>query len=142
MIVLDTNVLSELLTPAPTAAVEEWLAAQPPTSIFTTTVTEAEILYGVRLLPDGRRRRDLEAAVVPIFREDLAGRILPFDGDAAAVYAIIAVERRKIGRPISQFDAQIAAITRSRGAMLATRNVADFADTGITIINPWDHRFS
>ncbi|WP_081161413.1 type II toxin-antitoxin system VapC family toxin [Ensifer aridi] len=140
MIILDTNVLSELLTPSPSVAVEAWLAEQPPTSVFTTTVTEAEILYELRLLPDGRRRRDLEGAIVPIFREDLAGRILPFDSEAAEAYATLAVERRKAGRPISQFDAQIAAIARSRGAALATRNVADFEGTGIAIINPWNHQ--
>ncbi len=84
--------------------------------MFTTTVTEAEILYGLRLLLDGRRRRDLEAVIVPIFREDFAGRILPFDSEAANAYAKLAAERRKPGRPISQFDAQIAAIARSRGA--------------------------
>ncbi|WFU51095.1 type II toxin-antitoxin system VapC family toxin [Sinorhizobium terangae] len=140
MIILDTNVLSELLTPSPSAAVEAWLADQPPTSVFTTTVTEAEILCGLRLLSDGRRRRNLEGAIVPIFREDLAGRILPFDSEAADAYATLAVERRTAGRPISQFDAQIAAIARSRGAALATRNVADFEGTGIAIINPWNHQ--
>jgi len=142
VIILDTNVLSELLTPAPSVTVEAWLAEQPPTSVFITTVTEAEILYGLRLLPDGRRRRDLEAAIVPILREDFAGRILPFDSEAADAYAKLAAERRKAGRPISQFDAQIAAIARSRGAALATRNVADFEGTGIAIINPWDHQLS
>ncbi|ACP22440.1 hypothetical protein NGR_b09870 (plasmid) [Sinorhizobium fredii NGR234] len=89
-----------LLTPAPSAAVEAWLAEQPPTAVFTTTVTEAEIFYGLRLLPDGRRRRDLEAAIVPIFREDLAGRILPFDSEAAHAYATLAADRRKTGRPV------------------------------------------
>jgi toxin FitB len=140
VIILDTNVLSELLAPAPSVSVETWLADQPPTSVFTTTITEAEILYGVRLMADGRRRRALEAAIVAIFREDLAGRILPFDSEAADAYASIAVQRRKAGRPISQFDAQIAAITLSRGAVLATRNVDDFVDTGVAIINPWNHR--
>ncbi|GEO84673.1 MULTISPECIES: type II toxin-antitoxin system VapC family toxin [Alphaproteobacteria] len=140
MIVLDTNVLSELLAPAPAPAVVAWLAAQPAASVFTTAVTEAEILYGLALLPEGRRRRALEAAVKPIFTEDLAGRVLAFDRDAAESYAAIAAHRRAIGRPISQFDAQIAAIAVSRGASVATRNVADFAETGAVIINPWDHR--
>jgi predicted nucleic acid-binding protein len=137
MIVLDTNVLSELLAPRPTQAVIDWLAKQSPASVFTTAITEAEILYGLRLLPDGRRRRDLEAAIVPIFRDDLAGRVLPFDTEAADAYAQIAVTRRQAGRPISQFDAQIAAIAVSRGADLATRNVGDFADTGVRIVDPW-----
>ncbi|MGG7535840.1 type II toxin-antitoxin system VapC family toxin [Rhizobium sp. 12,4] len=140
MIILDTNVVSELLTPAPTAAVIDWLGAQHPSSVFTTAVTEAEILYSLRLLPPGRRRSDLEAAVLPIFNEDFSSRVLPFDRDAADVYAIIATDRRKAGRPISQFDAQVAAITISRGASLATRNVSDFEGSGLQIINPWKYR--
>lgn len=137
MIVLDTNVISELLAPEPDISVMTWLSAQAPRSIFTTTITEAEILYGVRLLPEGRRRRDLEAAIQPIFSIDLAGRILPFDSDAAHAYCDIAAGRREAGRPISQFDAQIAAITRSRGCVLATRNTADFEGTGISLVDPW-----
>ena len=137
MIVLDTNVISELLTPKPDASVAAWLAAQAPPSIFTTTITEAEILYGVRLLPEGRRRRELESAVWPIFSTDLAGRILPFDSDAARAYGDLAAARRAAGRPISQFDAQIAAITRSRGCVLATRNTADFEGAGIALFDPW-----
>lgn len=140
MIVLDTNVISELLLPRPTPSVVDWLAEQHAGAIFTTAITEAEILYGIRLLPDGRRRRDLEAAILPIFSEDLAGRVLPFDREAADVYGAIATDRRKIGRPISQFDAQIAAITLSRGAALATRNVYDFESLGLSIINPWTFR--
>ncbi|MBW8301491.1 MAG: type II toxin-antitoxin system VapC family toxin [Hydrogenophaga sp.] len=140
MIVLDTNVLSELLAPSPSPAVVAWLAAQPAAAVFTTAVTEAEILYGLALLPDGRRRQALEAAVRPIFSEDLAGRVLAFDREAAASYAAIAARRRALGRPISQFDAQIAAIAVSRGASIATRNVADFAETGALVINPWEFR--
>lgn len=105
MIILDTNVLSELLAPSPVPAVLAWLAAQPAPAVFTTAVTEAEILYGLALLPEGRRRQALEAAVRPIFAEDLAGRVLAFDSDAAKSYATIAAHRRAIGRPISQFDA-------------------------------------
>ncbi|MBX4924372.1 type II toxin-antitoxin system VapC family toxin [Rhizobium binae] len=140
MILLDTNVISELLTPSPNAAVIDWLARQHPSSIFTTAVTEAEILYGLRLLPEGRRRRDLEAAILPIFSEDFGGRVLPFDRDASNVYAKIASDRRKAGRPISQFDAQIAAIAISRGASLATRNVSDFTDINLQIVNPWKNK--
>lgn len=140
MIVLDTNVLSELLAPSPSPAVVAWLAAQHAAAVFTTAVTEAEILYGLALLPDGRRRQALEAAVRPIFSEDLAGRVLAFDREAAESYAVIAARRRAIGRPISQFDAQIAAIAVSRGASIATRNVADFAETGAPVINPWEFR--
>jgi len=140
MIVLDTNIISELLLPAPEPVVVHWLAQQPSAAIFTTTITEAEILYGVRLLPDGRRRRDLEAAILPIFAQDLAGRVLPFDREAADIYSVIATERRRAGRPISQFDAQIASIALSRGASLATRNVSDFEGVGLTIVNPWTSR--
>ncbi len=136
MIILDTNVLSELLLPSPNPVVVDWLAEQTPASVFTTSITEAEILYGLRLLPEGRRR-ELEAAILPIFREDLAGRVLSFDRDAADIYATIATARRTAGRPISQFDAQIAAITLSRGASLATRNEADFQEIGLEVINPW-----
>lgn len=137
MIVLDTNVLSELLRPEPDGAVEAWLAAQQSASIFTTTVTEAEIRYGVRLLPNGKRRGDLEAAIAATFVEDFAGRILPFDSAAALAYAEIASARRAAGRPISQFDAQIAAITLSRGASLATRNISDFEGVGLRLVDPW-----
>lgn len=137
MIVLDTNVISELLAPRPDRSVEAWIAAQAPASIFTTTVTEAEILYGVRLLPQGKRRRELEAAITPIFAVDLFGRVLPFDSDAATAYAELATARRQAGRPISQFDAQIAGIVRSRGCTLATRNVSDFEGAGIDLVNPW-----
>lgn len=139
MIVLDTNVISELFLLRPSSAVESWVADQPTASLFTTTVTEAEILYGVRLLPDGKRRRDLLAAIEPIFWEDFVGRVLPFDREAADAYATLAVERRQSGRPISQFDAQIAGIALSRGAAVATRNVADFEGIGLTIIDPWTY---
>jgi toxin FitB len=137
MIVLDTNVISELMRPAPEARVEHWLAAQPTASVFTTTITQAEILYGVALLPEGQRKTELEEAVLEMFREELAERVLPFDAAAARAYATIAADRRRAGRPISQFDAQIAAICRSRGATLATRNMADFDGCGIAKVDPW-----
>ncbi len=97
VIILDTNVLPELLAPAPSVAVETWLAEQQTAAEFTTTVTEAELFYGLRLMPDGRRRQELEAAIVPIFREDLAGRILPFGSEAADAFGCIAARRRKLG---------------------------------------------
>jgi toxin FitB len=137
MIVLDTNVISELLKPAPNPTVEAWLAQYPSASVFTTAITQAEVLHGVRLLTDGKRRRELETAIIPIFSQDFAGRILPFDGDAADAYANIVTAHRRAGRPISQFDAQIGAITLSRGSSLATRDVDDFAGIGISIVNPW-----
>ncbi len=137
MIVLDTNVLSEALRPSPEPTVLVWLAKQPRASMFTTTVTEGEVLYGIRLLADGKRRRGLWDAAKRIFSEDFAGQVLSFDGDAADMYAEIAASRRLAGKPISQFDAMIAAMTRSRGATLATRNAKDFEDCGIDVINPW-----
>jgi len=137
MIVLDTNVLSELLRPAPEPRVTAWLEEQSPASVFTSAVTQGEILYGVRLLPDSPRRRKLWEAALTIFIEDFDGRVLSFDGDAAVAYAEISSLRRAAGRPISQFDAIIAAITRSHGAVLATRNEKDFEGCGIDLINPW-----
>ena len=113
------------------------METQPSTSLFTTTICEAEILYGVALLPAGRRRVALEQAVTAIFGEELAGRVLSFDRAAASAFAEISARRRRLGRPISQFDAQIAAIALSQGADVATRNVGDFADCGIGVIDPW-----
>jgi predicted nucleic acid-binding protein len=138
MIVLDTNVISEILRPAPDARTMAWLEAQQRSALFTTTVTRAELLYGVRLLQDSRRKERLAEAALAIFTEDLAGRVLSFDGDAADAYAQIAAARKTAGKPISQFDAMIAAIARSRGAHLATRNVKDFVDCGIQVIDPWN----
>lgn len=138
MIVLDTNVLSELMRPAPSVTVLRWVAGYPAASLFTTAVTQAEILFGLALLPEGRRRSDLLAATKQMFAEDFAGRVLPFDTVAATAFALIAAGRRQKGRPTSVFDAQIAAIASSRGAALATRNVADFVECGLSIVNPWE----
>jgi predicted nucleic acid-binding protein len=137
MIVLDTNVLSEALRPTPEPCVLEWLANQPRASLFTTAVTRGEILYGIRLLSDGKRRRGLWGAAKNIFDEDLAGHVLSFDSEAADVYSEIAAARRTAGKPISQFDAMIVAMARSRGASLATRNVKHFDGCGTDIIDPW-----
>jgi len=137
MIVLDTNVLSEALRLVPDPPVLHWLTNQPRRSLFTTTVTQGEVLYGIRVLSDGKRRRGLWDAAAKIFSEDFAGQVLSFDSDAANVYAEIAALRRMSGEPISQFDAMIAAMARSRGASLATRNVKDFEDCGVDVVNPW-----
>ncbi|MBI4194540.1 MAG: type II toxin-antitoxin system VapC family toxin [Betaproteobacteria bacterium] len=138
MILLDTNVVSELMKPAPAESVARWMAAQPATSVYTSSITEAEILLGVMLLPAGRRRNAIQAAAEAMFAEDFAGRILAFGSDAARLYARIGMERRRAGRPISHFDAQIAATARSAGASIATRNVADFDGCGVKVINPWE----
>lgn len=137
MIVLDTNVLSEVLRPVPEPSVLVWLANQPRASLFTTTITRGEILYGIRLLSDGKRRRGLWDAAMKIFDEDLADQVLSFDSDSADMYAEIAASRREAGKPISQFDAMIVAMARSRGASLATRNAKDFENCGADIVNPW-----
>lgn len=137
MIILDTNVLSEILRPAPEPRVVEWLSEQPRASVFTTTITRGEILYGIRVLPAGKRRDGLWNAAMKIFDVDLDGQVLSFDSVAAADYAEISAARRAAGRPIAQFDAQIAGITLSRGAQLATRNVKDFDACGFELINPW-----
>ncbi len=137
MIVLGTNVLSELMREVPDELVVRWMDTHPNTSLFTTTVTQAEILCGVSVLPAGKREQGLTAAVGAMFEQDFRGRVLPFDGPAAATFAAICVARTRLGRPISQFDAQIAAIARSRGAALATRNTLDFDECGIRVIDPW-----
>ena len=137
MIVLDTNVVSELMKPAPDETVTDWIASQPAPSLYTTSITQAEILHGIALLPSGKRRDALDAAAEAMFREDFGGRILPFSSDAARPYARIAAERRGAGRPISRFDAQIAAIASSMGAAIATRDAADYQGCGVKIINPW-----
>jgi predicted nucleic acid-binding protein len=105
--------------------------------LFTTTITQAEILYGLEVMPKGKRRAALQLAIEAILEEDFADRILPFDSDAARVFPKIAGSRRASGRPMAQWDAQIAAIARSRGAALATRNSNDFEHCGIRVIDPW-----
>lgn len=137
MIVLDTNVLSELMWPKPSARVAAWVDEQPPSDLFTTAITQAEIFYGIELLAKGKRRDALLEAAEAMFTEDFAGRVLAFESDAAHHFARIAAHRRAIGRPISHADAQIAAIARAHGATLATGNGPDFADCTVTVIDPW-----
>jgi len=137
MIILDTNVLSDLMRPFPTPEVVRWLATHPASSLFTTTITQAEILYGLELMPKGKRRAALQNIIESMFEDDFGDRILPFDSDAARVFAKIAADRRIAGRPISQLDAQIASIARSCGAVVATHNAGDFEYCGIHVLNPW-----
>ena len=139
MIVLDTNVVSELMRTTPEPEVLAWLDDQPTSTLFVTTITEAEILTGIAILPDGGRRRGLTAAVERAFGILFAGRILSFDSAAAHAYASIAAARHATGNPISQADCQISAVARSRGASVATRDVKGFRDCGIEVINPWQH---
>ena len=137
MIVLDTNVLSEALKPTPSQTVLGWLAAQKPSAVFTTTITQAELLYGVEVLPPSKRRVKLLSAVERILNEEFERRILPFDEGAAREFARIVATRHAAGRPISQLDAMIAAIARSHHAAVATRNTSDFNRCGIQVMNPW-----
>ena len=137
MIILDTNVLSELMRPKPSSRVAAWIAQQSLADLFTTAITEAEIFYGIELLAKGKRRDGLLAAAEGMFTEDFAGRVLAFERDAAQHFAKIAAHRRALGRPISHADAQIASIVRAHGAKLATGNGPDFAECGIVVIDPW-----
>ncbi len=137
MIVLDTNVLSELMKPQPSASVVAWIAQQPAAELFTTAITESEIFYGIELLARGKRRDGLLAAAEGMFNEDFAGRVLAFESDAARHFAGIAAHRRALGRPISHADAQIAAIARAHRAELATANGPDIADCSVALIDPW-----
>jgi predicted nucleic acid-binding protein len=137
MIILDTNVVSELIRRAPSPAVLKKVMGFPSDDIYTTVITEAEIRLGLAILPRGRKRTALQMQVDLILKEDFAGRILPFDSEAAQAYAKLVAERRTAGRPISLFDAQIAAIVQTRGAVLITRNARDFQGGRFEVINPW-----
>ena len=137
MHVIDTNVASELMRPAPTPAVAAWIAARDARELHLTAVTEAELRYGVAILPAGKRRDALEAAMARWLDLGFRDRVLPFDSGAARDYAAIAAHRRDAGRPIGEADCQIAAICRSRGAVLVTRNVRDFAPFGVPTLDPF-----
>jgi toxin FitB len=135
-IVLDTNVVSELMGAAPDAHVEGWVRGVPPAMVYTTSVTLAEVRFGIARLPAGRRRALLADAADDVFGA-FADRVLPFDAAAAVQYADVVIEREHAGAPIAGFDAQIAAICRSRGAALATRNTDDFSRLGLDLFDPW-----
>jgi predicted nucleic acid-binding protein len=138
MIILDTNVLSELMKPTPSARVVAWAEKQSVSELFTTTITEAEIFYGIAILGKGKRSEGLLAAAEAMFTEDFRGRIFGFESGAARDFSRIAAHRSDLGKPIGHADAQIAAITRVHGAKRATRSVRNFVDCGIrNVINPW-----
>ena len=137
MIILDTNVVSEFMTSPPASAVLNWLNAQETTSLFLTTITIAEIGFGLRTMPKGRRRDLLTERFEQFVTTAFEQRILSFDEDAARVYGEVLGYRREIGRPISSLDGQIAAIARSRGFSVATRNIKDFEDCQVELINPF-----
>lgn len=134
MIVLDTNVLSELMKPDPARHVVSWVRSQESTAI--TAITVAEILYGIARLPHGRRRSALSSAATALF-DEYAENTLGFTADEAPHYAELATRREQAGQPIADIDAQIAAICRRHQVPLATRNVKDFENTGVLVINPW-----
>jgi toxin FitB len=137
VIILDTNVLSELTKVSPDQNVISWLDALDATDVGTTSVTAAELFYGVARLPAGDRKTQLTGAVAGLIEDDLEGRVLPFDLAAASHYAIVVSDRERAGRPIAVADAQIAAICRDLRATLATRNIKDFSGTGVDLVNPW-----
>ena len=138
MIVLDTNVVSELMRPQPAPAVLAWVNAQPADQLWLCSLVVAELLYGIGRLPDGARKRQLANAVEAMVFDDFSGRTLPFDLEAAVAYAQLVVQRETVGQPIAMADAQIGAICAVNGATLATRNTRDFAMLGLNLINPWD----
>jgi toxin FitB len=137
VILLDTDVVSELMRPAPERRVLDWFAQQDSAALHLSTVSEAELRAGVAFLPDGRRRDGLAALVEAMIAEDFRGRMLGFDSAAARAYAEIAAARRAAGRAIGMADCQVAAIARAHGAAVATRDHGDFAGCGIEVVDPW-----
>ncbi len=137
MVLLDTNVVSELMRAQPEPAVLRWVDAQPSPDLHMSAITLAELLHGIARLPDGRRRRALAEQLETMIDVDMDHRVVAFDEIAAAHYADIVAGRESSGRPIGMADAQIAATCRSHGAVLATRNTSDFADTSVEVVDPW-----
>jgi predicted nucleic acid-binding protein len=137
VIVLDTNVVSELMRSRADARVVAWVDELPAGEVYLTAITTAELRYGVARLPEGSRRTDLADRVARMIEDDFAGRVLPFDDDAAAHFADVAAARERAGRRVTTADTQIAAICRSHGAELATRNTRDFVHTGVQLVDPW-----
>jgi predicted nucleic acid-binding protein len=136
--VLDTNILSAMMRLRLEPAVAAWVATQPAELLFTTSLSQAEILSGIAIMAEGRRRRDLEAAARIMFLEDFDGRVLPFDTKAADIYAGIFAVRRRAGRPPATLDLMIAAVARSHGASVVTRDTGGFEGCGVALVNPWE----
>lgn len=137
MIVLDTNLISELMRARPAAVVQEWFAARSLLELATTTISVAEIRHGLARLPFGRRRRDLESRFNTLVARGFEDRVFDFDFPAAEVYGDLAAARERAGRRLHGFDGLIAAIAKSRSLPVATRNTSDFTECGIDVINPW-----
>lgn len=139
MILIDTNVISELMRPNPAPAVLDWFGSQDAAALYLCAVGEAELRRGAVILPEGKRRDRLIAEIDAMVGEDFAGRVLPFDSAAAQAFAGIFADRRAVGHPISFPDCLIAAIARAHGAAMATRNVGDFQGCGVEVIDPWQY---
>ncbi len=137
MFVLDTNILSAMIRREPVPEVAAWIAGQTAESLFTASICQAEILSGIAIMSDGRRRRDLEAAARAMFLEDFEGRVLPFDMDAAVAYGGIFAARRRAGRPTATVVLMIASVARSHDATVVTRDLRGFEGCGLTLIDPW-----
>lgn len=137
MIILDTNVISEIMRPTPDPAVGTWLAAQDSLDLTTTTITIGEIQRGIVRLPAGKRRKDLEARFSAFLEEAFSGRLLAFDKDAAFACAAVSAARERKGLHADAVDMMMAGVVKSAGARLATRNTSDFEECGIALTNPW-----
>ena len=138
MIILDTNVVSEPLKPAPSQAVLDWLDRQVPETLYLTAVSLAELLAGIAALPQGRRRLELEQAITRQIMPLFEGRILSFDAKSAEAFGKINASAKTVGNTMGFADGAIAAIAASQGFALATRNVRDFRGVGVELMNPWD----
>jgi len=137
MFVLDTNILSAIMSARPSPEVAAWIAGQPGDSLFTTTICQAEILAGLAVMPEGHRRAALQTPARAIFADDFNGRVLPFDAAAAAAYADIFAALQRAGHPTAPLDLMIAAIARANGAGVVTRDTGGFEDCGVPLVNPW-----
>ena len=137
MILLDTNVISEAMKPAPERSVRDWLDAQAAETLFLSSVTIAELSFGIAALPKGRRKDNLSAALAGLLAL-FAARVLPFDTAAAQRYGELAAKARIAGRGFPTPDGYIAAIAATQGFIVATRDASAFAAAGLKVINPWN----
>ena len=138
MIILDTNVISETFRKEPSPRVTAWIDARDPADCWVTAISQAELLLGMLVLPEGARKRLLAEFITAFFARAIKNEVLSFGGREAEIFADIVAARRSLGRPIGEFDAQIAAIARSHGFAVVTRNTSDFAGCGVNIVNPWE----
>jgi predicted nucleic acid-binding protein len=137
MFLLDTNVISETFKPLPDGRVSAWMQSTPIEQMFVSSITKAELLYGLALLPDGKKKQTLASVIQAFLETRIVNPVESFGEDDAVVYARISAYRKKIGHKIRELDAQIAAIAATRGLAVATRNVWDFENCGVEIVNPW-----